>query len=192
MLSFLIWEVSAVTISRQSTSPYIGSVGHEKISHKEFTTTFRYYDLLAHSQESQNEIAQNQKGTKKASKSEPLSFDQLRALTWQAIVLSREAKREGIRISDEEVRKEVEKLFSTGNEFNEGLYQTWVQTNFRGTPRDFEESVRKHLAVQKIREKVLEGIPEKDHETRWLQWMQLTLSRTNVRDYSNQKPESTE
>ncbi len=192
VLSFVIWEVSAVTISRQSVSPYIGSVGHEKISHKEFMTTFRYYDLLAHSQEAQIETSQNQKGTKEAPKPEPLSFDQLRALTWQTIVLSREAKREGIRISDKEVQNEVEKLFSTGNGFNEEFYQTWVRTNFRETPRDFEETVRKRLAVQKIREKVLGGIPEKDRETRWFEWMQLILSRANVHDYSSQKPESTE
>lgn len=191
-LSFVIWEVSAVTVSRQSASPYIGSVSHEKISHKEFMTTFRYYDLLAHSKESQNETSQNQKGSKEASQPEPLSFDQLRALTWQAIALSREAKREGIRVSDEEVRSEVEKLFSTGKEFNKEFYQTWVRTNFRGSPRDFEEAVRKHLVVQRIRQKVLEGTPDKDRETRWLEWLQLTLSHAHIYDYSGQKSENTE
>ncbi len=190
MLSFVIWEVSAVTISRQSISSYAGSIGHEKISQKELTMTLRYYDLLARSQANRKETSQNQKETKEGGASEPLSQDQLQALAWQAIVLSREAKHQDIQVSDEEVREEVEHLFAVGAGFNEQFYQNWIQTNFRGSARDFEEVVRKHLAVQKIRQKILAKIPEKDREARWLEWLAPVLSRAKIHAYSAQKSES--
>ena len=180
MLSFVIWEVSAVTVSRQSVSPYAGSIGHEKISQKELLMTLRYYDLLS----------RTQTNSKEAVSSKPLSADQLQALAWQAIVLSREAKHQGIQVSDAEVREEVERLFSIGTGFNEPFYQNWIRTNFRGQPRDFEEVARKQIAVQKIRQKVLEGIPEKDRDARWLQWLGPVLSRAKIHTYSPEKSET--
>ncbi len=191
VIAFVIWGAGTITISKQSSSPYAGSVGHEKISQKELITTLRYYDLLAKSQANNQETTQNQKETKEKELSEPpLSFDQLQALAWQTIALSREAKHEGIQVSDEEVRQEVEKLFSIGPSFNEQFYRNWIHTNFRGQPRDFEEVVRKHLAVQKIRQKVLEGVPVKDRETYWLKWLAPVLGRTNIHAYSSEKSET--
>ena len=195
VLSFIIWGAGTISVSKQSVSSYIGSVNGKKISHKEFLTTLRYYDLLARTQaaRAREKTAPTQKGAKEKEtpESENLSFDQLRALTWQAIVLSQEAKHEGIRVRDEEVREEVERLFSGSAGFNEEFYQTWIHTNFRGQPRDFEEAVRKYLAVQKMRQKVLEGAPEKNRETRWLEWLKPVIIKANVHDYTAQKPETT-
>ena len=188
----MIWGVGSMSISKQSASPYMGSIGRERISQKEFLTTLQYYDLLARSRAVQVENSKNQKETEEKAKAEPFSFDQLRALTWQAIVLSREAKHQGIRVSDDQVREEVEKLFSAAGGFNETLYQNWLRTNFRGRARDFEEAIRKHLAVQKIRQKVLEGVPETERESHWLKWLEPILSQTRIRDYTTQKPESSE
>ena len=190
VLSFIIWGVGSISVSRQSVSSYIGSVSGKKISQKEFLTTMRYYDLLVRTQAALMKTSPNQNQTEKTPESETLSINQLRALTWQAIVLSREAKQEGIGVNDEEVRGEIEKLFSGSAGFNEEFYQTWIHTNFRGQARDFEEAVRKHIAVQKMRQKVLEGIPEKEREARWLEWLKPVIIRANVRDYAARKPET--
>ena len=192
VLSFIIWGAGSISVSRQSVFSYIGSVKGEKISQKEFLTTMRYYDLLVRTQAAREKTSSNQNQTEKTPESETLSVNQLQALTWQAIVLSREAKQEGIHVNDEEVRNEIEKLFSGSAGFNEEFYQTWIHTNFRGQARDFEEAVRKHIAVQKMRQKVLEGIPEKEREARWLEWLKPVIIHANVRDFTAQKPETAE
>ena len=191
VLSFIIWGAGSISVSRQNVSSHIGSVNGKKISQKEFLTTMRYYDLLVRTQATREKTSPSQKEAEKTPKSETLSVNQLRALTWQAIVLSQEVEREGIRVSDEEVQEEVQKLFSGSAGFNEEFYQTWIHTNFRGQARDFEEAVRKHIAVQKTRQKVLEGVPEKERETRWLEWLKPVIIRANVRDDTAQKPEAT-
>ena len=161
VLSFVIWGAGSISVSRQSASSYMGSINGERISNKEFLTTLRYYDLLSRTRADQKQTSQDQKQTEETTIPDSLSFSQIRALTWQAIVLSREAKREGIQVTDEEVREEVEQLFGGTSGFNNEFYRNWIHTNFRGQARDFEEAVRKHISVQKIRQRVLEGVSEK-------------------------------
>ena len=176
VLSFIAWGVGTLSLSKGSALPYIGSVGREKISHKEFLTTFRYYDLLTHLENPKKETTQT-----------PISFDELRALTWQVIALSRLAKQEGILVTDEEVRKEIEQNFSPNGQFDQALYQHWIQNGFKGRARDFEEAIRKQLIVRKMRDKVLQNVPEKERENRWIAWLGSNLSHVKITDYSLQK-----
>ena len=176
VLSFVAWGVGTISLSKESASPYIGSVRGEKISHKEFLTTLRYYDLLT-----RNQADEAGSG---ASDSEPIPFETLRALSWQVIILSREAEREGIAVSDEEVRKEVERLFSAGGELNQKFYQNWIQGHFQGRARDFEEAVRKDLAARAIRKKILEGVPQEEREARWREWLGSTFKEAKIKDYT--------
>ena len=173
VFSFVAWGVGTLSLSKESALPYIGLVGNEKISQKEFLTTFHYYDLLTHLEYK----------TEKA----PLSFEELRALTWQTIVLSRLAKQEGVSVSDEEVRTEVEQTFSPNGQFDDALYKNWIQNSFKGRARDFEEVIRKQLLVRKLRDKVLQGVPEKERENRWVAWLGSVLNHLKVVDYSSRK-----
>ncbi len=120
----------------------------------------------------------------KKSNAPTLSYEEMERLAWQTIVLSRHAKREGIKIGDDEVRAEVERLFSTQGIFNPVFYEDWVEKNMQGRPRDFEESVRKHLAAQKIRGHVLAGVPEKERQNRWLQWLSSVLAQSQFQGNS--------
>lgn len=126
----------------------------------------RYYDILSRVQEKSE-----------SNSPEPLPYDKLEALAWQAIILSREAKRQDVVVSDVDVRNEVERTFSLGGQFNQNLYRNWVQNNFQGRARDFEEAIRKHLIVQKFREKVLAGVPEAEFSEKWREWFQPIASR---------------
>ena len=186
VLSFAAWGIGTITTSQSNASLYVGSLGGEKISHKEFLTTLRYYELLTRAQaRAKNQPQDQNKGTNaETPKSEPLSFDELRGLTWQAILLSREARREAIAVADEEVRSEIEKQFSVEGQFNQEFYQNWIRNNFRGRARDFEEVVRKHLAAQKIRSKILENVPESERDARWLEWLRSAISRARIEDYT--------
>ncbi|MBI1977941.1 MAG: SurA N-terminal domain-containing protein [Candidatus Omnitrophica bacterium] len=180
VLSFIIWGIGTLSLSKESASAAMGMVGKEKISHKEFLTTFRYYDLLTHLETKE-----------KDPNSKPMAFEALKSLTWQVIALSRVAKQEGVSVSDNEVREEIEKQFSQDGQFNELLYEHWIQNIFQGRPRDFEEAIRKHLVVRKLREKVLKDVPHENQEDHWVAWLGSTLNRIRIVDYSRESSKET-
>ncbi len=76
----------------------------------------------------------------------------LRNYTWQNIIYAREAKRNGIKISDEEVRGEISKILK-----QQGLvsptseqYKIWLTGTLHLSPREFEEGLREFLRIQKL------------------------------------------
>jgi hypothetical protein len=207
VLSFVIWGAGSISMSTNTISPYIGTVGKEKISQKEFLITTRYFELLNQSkvnQEQKNETtkpqetATDQKTKKEETKEvqnekanteneppaqESLSYDQVKGLAWQMIVLSREAKQEGVVATDEEVQNEIRRLFSQGNVFQQDFYEQWVQNNFRVQVREFEELIRKHLMSDKLREKILKDVPEEKRNTRWLEWFIPVISKSELKEW---------
>lgn len=174
VLSFVIWGGSSFTSLREETSAYAGKVWGERISYKEFMTTGRFYELLF----------QAHRPDETAPGVEPPSPEELHGLTWQMIILSREAKRMGLQVSDQEVAQEIQRQFSTLEGFNVNFYQRWVRDSFRGRPRDFEEVVRKYLAGQKVREKVLAPIAEDKREAQWLGWISSLMTTARFEDYT--------
>jgi hypothetical protein len=203
VLAFVIWGAGALSVSREAASPYAGSVHGKKVSHKEFLTTARFYDLLSRAQAAQAQEKLKTKSENETSDpdgAEPSSAEktqdapanpnpelpsaeQVRGLAWQMILLSREAEREKVQVSNEEVRREVERLFSGEGMFNQEQYQFWIENTFRSRPRDFEEVVRNHLAAQKMREHVVKDVPENEKESRWTTWLISAFSRAQLEDY---------
>ena len=116
-------------------------------------------------------------------KQEPLSYEQVKGLAWQTIVLSREAKNEGVVVSDEEVENEIRRLFSREGVFQADFYEQWVQNNFRVSPRDFEEIIREHIASDKVREKVLKDVPEEKRNAKWFEWFIPIISKSKLNDW---------
>ena len=173
VLAFIAWGAGTLTISKGGDALHVGAIGNEKISQKEFLMMLRYYELLSRSRAVPN-VA-------------PLSMEELRALTWQSIILSRQASQEGVAASDHEVRSQIEQLFSADGRFNPEFYQTWIRQNFRASPRDFEEAVRKQIVTQKIREKILHEVPQEERGKRWGAWFGEVLRKTRVRDYELEK-----
>jgi hypothetical protein len=183
ILAFAIWGGGSLSVSKDSLSSNVGFVGKEKISQKEFMMTIRYFDLL-----SRASAAQKIEDKKDEKSKEPLPYEQVKSLAWQMIVLSREAKREGIAVSDEEVQNEIRRLFSANGTFQQDFYNQWVQNQFRVKPRDFEELVRKHIASDKIRQKVLKDVPEAERNSKWLEWLIPVISKSKLKDF--EKPQS--
>ena len=173
VLSFVVWGVGTLSISKESSSPYAGSVFGQNVSQKEYLSTLKFYDLF---------LRMNRKSDGTGQKNEPFSLEQLRALTWQTIIISREANRQNIKVDDREVRANLESLFSENGFFEQNLYQNWVKENFHGRARDFEEVVRNHLAVQKMREKVLSGVSDPERDERWMEWLRNVIGSAQLKD----------
>jgi len=94
---------------------------------------------------------------------EPLKDpDLLRNYTWQNIIYSREAKKEGLRVTDEEVRTEIASILK-----QQGLlsptpeqYKIWLTRTLQMTPREFEEGLREFIRIQKlIQQKIISFMP---------------------------------
>ena len=189
VLSFVAWGVGTLSISSQNSSPYAGSVRGQKITQKEFMMTMRFYEIMIRAQEKEKNDKEKEKSDKDKDKDadteiKPLSYDQLRALAWQTIILSREAKHQGINITNEDTKLEINKYFPVQDGAGLRIYEQWVQQNFGSRPRDFEEVIRRHLAVQKIREKILFGVPEAERDKYWLQWLTNTIGSTQLKDFT--------
>ncbi len=201
VLSFVIWGAgSSITAFRGESTGTVGKVGKENISQKEFLMMFRFYELLSQAQSAEakaqaSEPAQSSSDKPPApgnQKTEPAktdvprpdtgvpsppSYEEIKGVSWQTIILNREAKKRGIRVTDKEVADEIRKQFSDpGNYFNQEMYGSWVRRNFRGEPREFEEAFRKHMVIQKIREQILTGVPDADREKRWLEFLIPVIS----------------
>ncbi len=76
----------------------------------------------------------------------------LRDYTWQNIIYSREAKRKGIKISDDEVQKEIAKILKDQGlvNANEEQYKIWLTRTLHISPREFEEGLREFMRIQKL------------------------------------------
>ena len=222
VLSFIAWGAGTLTVSRDETSQYAGSIGGKKVSYQEYLMTFRFYDLLSRAQQQEgqpgeeeadpSEEPDEENGTetsndmpeetdeidetgesprpepeKSPSSPEPPPFDRIQSLTWQTLVLSREAMKDNISVRDEDVRTEVQRLFSGAGIFDHVFYETWIRNNFRGRPRHFEEVVRKHLAAQKLRDQYLEGVADEEKEGKWLARLITLMSQADIENYTVEK-----
>ncbi len=78
--------------------------------------------------------------------------DLLRGFTWQNIIYAKEAKREGIKVTDEEVRREIQNLLAQQGLENASpeTYKIWLTRNLRMTTREFEEGLREFIRIQKL------------------------------------------
>ncbi|MBI3312420.1 MAG: SurA N-terminal domain-containing protein [Candidatus Omnitrophica bacterium] len=80
---------------------------------------------------------------------------------WERLILLTEARRLGIRVSDQEVVEEVQKipLFQTKEgQFDRAGYETIVRYSLGATSRAYEEEIREDLAIQKLFDRVV-GTP---------------------------------
>lgn len=212
VLAFIIWGAgSSITAFLGESSSYAGKIGNENISQKEFLMVFRFYELLTRTKpETQSPPSTTTASSEKISESsravvdasattaspqasgeetqtpaEAPSYDEIKAITWETIILNREAKKRKIRVTDEEVAGEIQKQFSTaGSNFNVEFYEHWVRQNFRGEPREFEEVLRKHLTIQKVREQILANIPEADRQKHWIDFIIPVMTNAKFIDHT--------
>lgn len=76
----------------------------------------------------------------------------LRNYTWQNIVYAREAKREGVKVGDDEVRREIAGILKQQGlvDPTEEQYRIWLTRTLRISPREFEGGLREFMSIQKL------------------------------------------
>lgn len=80
----------------------------------------------------------------------------MRYFTWESIIMAREAKRQKIQVSDEEIAQQIMRMLQAQGveKPTTEIYQRWLVQSLREKPRDFEEKLREFIRIQKLIQRV--------------------------------------
>lgn len=171
IVAFISWGGYAVSLQFEDSSRAAGKIFGKEIS-------FREYQLAQHAVQIFTPSAK--------SDGEPLSPAEIEAQIWQFILLTREAKRRGIEVTDEEVLREILGLLSqsgaaplTGEQ-----YARWVRGAFREEPSDFEKQLGEHLRIRKLLEEARKEFKENPDE-KLKGWLFDLYTRSKLQVYES-------
>jgi len=93
----------------------------------------------------------------------PQNEEEEERYVWDQLLLSYEAFRRGVTVTQEEVEEEVRKILQAqeaGFDFkNDGpAYEKWIKEKVNAPPAVFENQIRHLLQIQKLRQQVLDSI----------------------------------
>lgn len=156
VIAFISWGGYAVSTQFQEASRAPGRLFGKEISFQEYQLANRAVQIFSPTPQ-------------KDTPPDPLEIE---ARTWEFLVLSHEAKRRRIQVSDDEVRREITSLLTGAGGINltAEQYLQWVRTRLREEPREFEKQVREHLRIRKLLAEVQQefGPPTERRLKRWL------------------------
>ena len=138
IIAFVAWEIGTVITARQGPSVYAGSLLGHPVSIQEYQAALeavRHRAVLTY-------------GDRAGQMATPEALNQQ---AWDLLLLTRAARRAGIRIPDQEVVTDLMgwPLLQKDGRYDPATYQAIVR--FLGTtPRAFEEEVRNQLAIRKL------------------------------------------
>ncbi len=147
IVSFALWGGYSVGTSFRKEGRIAGEVFGKGVNFQEFNRFYRASQRFTFNGEA------------------PTDPVQIRMQTWQNIIYSREAKRQRIEVSDDEVRHEITRIFSAQGvtDLTPQYYKRFLENALRETPQEFESQVREMLRIQKLMQRVLDeakaGIP---------------------------------
>ena len=143
--AFVIWGAGSSNKKKGKGPNYAGKVFGKKISFDEYTNMWR---------------VTRDNAIRSFGANVPVEF--IDQLTWNRIILLKEAERENIAVKNDEVVKRIISfpIFQRNGSFDKKLYKSALKQNARG----FEEKIRDDIRIAKLREKVTSGITVTDIE----------------------------
>jgi hypothetical protein len=141
IISFVLWGGYSVGTQFRKEGRIAGEVFGKNVSFQEFDAFYRAGQIFSVS-------------------GKPLEDPELlKQHAWQSIIFSREAKRQKINVSDDEVLAEVFRLLSAQGIEKPApeIYRRWLQATVRETPQEFENQVREIMRIQKLLRQVNAG-----------------------------------
>ena len=147
---FAVWGVGSMTMSGKS---YAGSIFDKKISLQDYNRSYGavlnrariiYGDQLSKLEK----------------------FLNLKAQAWDRLILMHVASKKHLRASNKEIIQRITgfPFFQRNGLFDKSLYQYMTVSVFRTTPRDFEESVRGDIVIDKLVELVTKNVDLSENE----------------------------
>ena len=151
--AFVLWG-SGSSIRSSGLPKYAGEIFGKRISFRQYEASFqaaRREALLIYGEDF-NKVAK---------------FLNLEKEAWQRLILLYQAKKERIKVSDEEVINFIQKLpfFQKEGRFSQERYNVFLDYAFRISPRDFEEQIRETLKIDQLKNKFISKVKLSDEET---------------------------
>ncbi|HNX69122.1 MAG TPA: SurA N-terminal domain-containing protein [Candidatus Omnitrophota bacterium] len=133
VVSFVLWGGYSISAMKKE-GRFAGEVFGKIVTFQEFNRFYRATQIFMPSKEPVKDP------------------DLLRNYTWQNIVYSREAQREGLKVTDEEVRGEISNILNQQGLINPTpeQYKVWLTRALQMSPREFEEGLREFIRIQKL------------------------------------------
>lgn len=141
ILSFGLWGAYSVGTQFQKEGRVAGEVFGKNVSFQEYSRFFRAAQIFSFSGKNAGDP------------------ERIKQQAWQNLILSREAKRRKVEVTDEEVRGQIYKLLEAQKIENPGpeIYRRWLAATVRETPQDFESQIREMLRAQKLVQRAAES-----------------------------------
>ena len=156
IIAFISWGGYAVSLQLGESQRAAGRIFGKEVSYREYQFAGRAVQILSHSSQ----------------EAEAPAPDQIEAETWEFLVLSREARRRRVQVTDEEVRREIGLFLAHkgADPISSELYHQWIRGAFREEPREFENQIREHLRIQKLLTAVQGELEDRSSEglKRWV------------------------
>jgi FKBP-type peptidyl-prolyl cis-trans isomerase (trigger factor) len=170
MVAFVSWGGYAVSLQFQESSRSPGRLFGKEVSFRDYLLAQRAVQLFLPASEPE---------------AEPPSAEQIEARTWQFLILSREAKRHKLKVTDDEVRQQVALLLTQagGAGLSKEQYLQWVRSRLRQEPRQFEDQVREQLRIQKLLDEARKGLGEDPDGKKLLSWLQELVESARIEVY---------
>ena len=145
--AFVIWGAGTSGKNKTNKPDYAGRVFNKKVSYEDYynmRNVIRNYAIKSFGNNIPDELLDH--------------------MAWTRIILLAQAKRENLRVTDQEVVKNIASfpIFQRNGVFDRRLYNSMV----RDTARAFEERLRDDLMITKLREKVIGNISVTDDEVK--------------------------
>ncbi len=145
--AFILWGAGSFVASLHELSSSAGEVFGRRISQREYDRVLHHVSFVAR---------QSQTGA-------PLA-EVAASEAWQTLQLAERARREGVTVTDQEVVERIQSLLPASENLPAGFYENWARHTYRSSPRDFEESIRDEILIQKlingVKQKVTLGVDE--------------------------------
>jgi len=153
IISFGFWGTTARVNTQNGRLEYAGKIFGKKISFEQFEESqihARHQALLRYGEQ--------------FFKISP--FLNLEEEAWNRLILASEAKRQHIKVSDQEVVESIEALpvFQRDGKFDSLLYNDILRYFFQCKPRTFEEGIRETILISKLFQKETASIQASDDE----------------------------
>lgn len=143
VLCFALWGGFSVGTQFQKQGRYAGEVFGKNITFQEYDSFYKAAQIFSVNGTPADDA------------------EVIKTQAWQNIILYHTAKKQGIKVSNDEVRTELLRLLkSQGLEsFDAKVYENWLQRALRTTPKEFEGQVKNLLLIRKLISKVREENP---------------------------------
>ena len=149
--AFVIWGAGGMGRSRDKGPTYAGLIDKKKVSFDDFAES-----ITAIKAEVLLNFFNQPKVLDSFLKNKPF----LGKLAWDRLIMSKEARKYRIKVTDAEVVKSIEThpIFSRSGKFDSGIYKYVLRNNMGIDPRTFEEIIREDTAIKKMHELLTKDI----------------------------------